>query len=218
MRNIQKQAEPASLTEHRCNQYTDYDNYQKKDDLRESLVSEQRGICCYCMQRLPKVIVNGQQVPDASRMKIEHWQCQDRFPQLQLQYTNLLGACLGGEGKRPKEQHCDTKKANLDLTYCPSNPAHDVELRLKFLGDGRISSDDASMADEIERVLNLNEAKLVRNRKGVLDAFKERLGKKQATNAALRRDLAEWNGDNGGDLAPFCQVVVYYLRKKLGTA
>jgi hypothetical protein len=52
MRNIHKNPEPTSLTQHRCNTNTDYDNYAEKDDLRESLVNEQRGICCYCMQRI----------------------------------------------------------------------------------------------------------------------------------------------------------------------
>lgn len=31
----------------------------------------------------------------------------------------------------------------------------------------------------------------------------------------LRRELSKWNGDNGENLEPFCQVVVYYLRKKI---
>lgn len=52
MRNIRKGSEPASLTRHRCNTNSDYDNYPEKDELRESLVKEQRGICCYCMQRI----------------------------------------------------------------------------------------------------------------------------------------------------------------------
>ena len=52
MKNIQKHPEPKSLTAHRCNTNIDYDNYAQKDDLRVNLVSEQRRICCYCMQRI----------------------------------------------------------------------------------------------------------------------------------------------------------------------
>jgi hypothetical protein len=33
MRNIHKNPEPTSLTQHRCNTNTDYDNYAEKDDL-----------------------------------------------------------------------------------------------------------------------------------------------------------------------------------------
>ena len=55
MRNIQKHPEPKSLTQHRCNINTDYDNYAEKDELRLSLVSEQQGICCYISDKLRKL-------------------------------------------------------------------------------------------------------------------------------------------------------------------
>ena len=72
MRNITKGQEPASLTQHRQTEYSDYDNYQDKSTLRECLVSEQRGLCCYCMRAIR---------PLEGAMKIEHWHCQDRYPE-----------------------------------------------------------------------------------------------------------------------------------------
>src|SRR5947208_3458156 len=99
MKAITKGAEPPSLTAHRLTPHCDYDNYAGKDDLRLTLVIEQRGLCCYCMGR----IHNG-----PTTMKIEHWQCQSRYPNGQLNYRNLLGACPGGEGKPWHLQHCDT--------------------------------------------------------------------------------------------------------------
>ena len=70
MRAITKSTEPASLTAHRQMRYSNYDNYADKDALRHALLTEQRGICCYCMGR----IHNG-----PATMKIEHWQCQHRL-------------------------------------------------------------------------------------------------------------------------------------------
>ena len=67
MRAIQKTAEPMSLTQHRANTNAVYDNYQEKDDLRESLSAEQGAICCYCLQRIR---------PTLDGMKIEHWHSQ----------------------------------------------------------------------------------------------------------------------------------------------
>jgi uncharacterized protein (TIGR02646 family) len=103
MRAIQKSDEPPSLTQHRAsgNAYyvPDYDNYQRKDDLRDSLVAEQGAICCYCLQRIR---------PTQDGMKIEHWHCQRHHGDEQLDYGNLLGACLGGQGQPPDRQHCDT--------------------------------------------------------------------------------------------------------------
>jgi uncharacterized protein (TIGR02646 family) len=206
MRNIQKNPEPKSLTEHRCNTNTDYDNYAAKDDLRASLASEQRGICCYCMQRI---------YPDSDRMKIEHWQCQDLYPERQLEYKNLLGACKGGEGQKPDRQHCDTKKGNLNLSFNPADPAHDIEGKIRFLGDGTIAAHDELCDREINEVLNLNQGTLVRNRIAVLEAFRQGLIQANPSDADLRKQLAKWNGDSGGELAPFCQVVIYYLQKKI---
>jgi len=206
MRNIPKKTGQTSLTHHRCNTNTDYENYAEKDDLRASLVSEQRGICCYCMQRIR---------PDSENMKIEHWQSQDIYPQRQLEYNNLLGACRGGEGQKKDKQHCDTKKGNLDLTFNPADPSHNVEGKIRFLGDGKVVSNDCQFNKEINEVLNLNEEALVGNRKAVLKAFRKGLIQKQPSDADIRKELRKWNGDNGGELEPFCQVVVYYLRKKI---
>lgn len=207
MKNISKEAEPESLNRHRCNTNSDYDNYPKKDNLRESLVGEQRGICCYCTQRIR---------PSADGMKIEHWQCQSRFPEKQLDYSNLLGACLGCQGQALERQHCDTRKGDLDLTYDPANPNHDVESKLAFLGDGTIQSTDTAFDSEINEILNLNERILVKNRKATLEPIESGFMTKKLSKADIQKELRKWNGESDDkDLEPFCQVVVYYLRKKL---
>jgi hypothetical protein len=52
MRAITKGREPASLTAHRRTEHCDYDNYADREGLRHALVTEQHGICCYCMARI----------------------------------------------------------------------------------------------------------------------------------------------------------------------
>ena len=106
MRPIVKRPEPVSLTAHRKKPYSDYDNYQAKDNLRQALVTEQQGLCCYCMGRIR---------PVPASMKIEHWRCQKHYRGEQLKYRNLLGACLGGHGQPARLQHCDTRKGDSDL-------------------------------------------------------------------------------------------------------
>jgi uncharacterized protein (TIGR02646 family) len=101
MRGIPKDREPFSLTEWRAASATDYDGYPDKGTLRACLAREQRGICCYCLSRIRV---------ESNAMKIEHWHSQDKHPAEQLDYSNLLGACMGNEGKRVKDQHCDTRK------------------------------------------------------------------------------------------------------------
>src|SRR5207248_3200992 len=107
---ITKGPEPPSLTQHRAQAHSDYDNYQDKDALRATLRGEQRGLCCYCMGRIHV---------EAGKMKIEHWRSKANYPAEQLDYLNLLAACKGGEGQPKHLQYCDTRKKNLELQWNP---------------------------------------------------------------------------------------------------
>jgi uncharacterized protein (TIGR02646 family) len=212
MRAITKGRVPASLTTHRQTEHCDYDNYADKEALRHALVTEQRGICCYCMGR----IHNG-----PLTMKIEHWQSQRRYPTEQLSYRNLLGACLGGEGQPPHLQHCDTRKGDRDLRWNPAEPGHHIETRLRYEGDGSIRSDEAEFDAQPTDVLNLNLPVFKNNRKGVLDAVlewwereKQRIGG-PVPRARFERERNRHSG-GAGDFEPFCQVAVRWLELRLG--
>jgi uncharacterized protein (TIGR02646 family) len=209
MRTITKGAEPPSLTAHRQTPYSDFDNYADKDALRRALVSEQRGICCYCMRR----IHNG-----PLTMKIEHWQCRSRYPAEQLSYRNLLGACSAEDGQPPHLQHCDTRKGDRDLRWNPADPAHHVETRIRYELDGSIRSDDAGFDAELEDVLNLNLPRLKNNRKGVLDAVLGWWQQEKRRGPVPRERFARVRGrriDGPGELQPFCQVAVWWLDQRL---
>lgn len=209
MRDIQKGQEPQSLTQHRSNTHSDYNNYPHKDDLRQALVLEQGGICCYCMQRIR---------PNSDDMKIEHWHSQspNKYPNKQLDYANLLGACKGGEGQGTphKQQHCDTRKSDSDLSRNPANSAHQIEPLLKYLPDGTIISTDPQFDQELNDVLNLNLPLLINNRKAVLDAFTKALSG-NVGNLAWQRILRKWENNNGGELEAYCGIVIFYIRRKL---
>ena len=206
MRMIAKGVEPQSLTTHRLTTHSDYDNYQDKDTLRDSLVSEQRGLCCYCMASLR---------PDANAMKIEHWRCQENYPAQQLVYRNLLGACRGGEGQPPHNQHCDTRKGNQDLLWNPAEPAHAIESRVQYDFDGTITSNNATFQAQLNEVLNLNLVTLKNHRKAVLDAVLEwwrhnRPIPRHRIERQLRRYMLPHE-----NLSPYCQVAVWLLNQEL---
>ncbi len=204
MRNIEKGEEPPTLTKHRKTKHADYRNYSDKDLLRQLLTREQKGLCCYCMSRLR---------PTAEGMKIEHWQCQENYPGRSLDYGNLLGACLGGEGRPGKDQHCDTCKGKDNLTINPADPACNVERLIKFPGGGKIKSDDPDIDRQLNEVLNLNHPRLVANRKATLDSFCFAIGKKKRNYGWFQNKLADWR--DGDELHEYNQVVVYYLCRKL---
>ena len=207
MRTIQKGPEPATLTQHRQQPHADYDNYADKAALRQALVTEQRGLCCYCQSRIRAT---------REDMKIEHWQCQADHPGRQLDYSNLLGACLGGHGRPEREQHCDTRKGNSGLCFSVCDPAHPIERHIRFLGDGKISTDVADIDEAINGVLSLNLPRLISNRKAVLAAFQQRLQDGRRVDPA--RELPKWDGREPGELPEFAQVIVYWLRKRQARA
>lgn len=208
MRTIVKGPEPRSLTEYKHTRGASYDRYLDQNGLKTSLVTEQRGLCCYCLRRIR---------PQFKGMKVEHWHSQAHYPDEQLLYSNLLGACLGNEGQPGDHQHCDTRKGDRDFSRNPANPLPRVEDLIRFLGDGRIVSDNAAFDAELNEVLNLNEAYLRNSRKALLEGFKGGLGKRGHLSRATIETWAEdWDGElGGGELREFCQVVVYWLRKRL---
>ena len=209
MRDIDKGVEPQSLTEHRASQHSDFDNYVGKGDLRVSLTREQHGLCCYCMGRIRT---------NSDSIKIEHWRCQAHHPTECLNYNNLLGACIGGEGLPGDQQYCDTKKGDDALRWNPAIPAHRVASRLTYDLDGTIRSTDHTFDQQLNTVLNLNLPWLRNNRKGVLDGLLAwwRVAR-PVSNDRLQRELDRRVNPNGPvDLPPYCEVAVWWLRRKLG--
>lgn len=211
MRTITKGREPRSLEAYRQSDGATFADLPTgtKDEIRAQLVDEQRGLCCYCQSRIRA---------EWDRMKIEHWQSQSesKYPQRQLDYANMLGACLGGQRHgevSPRDNHhCDTAKGDTDLCFSVCDAAHPIERQIKFLGDGLIDSDDNATREALNDVLNLNWSRLAANRKAVLTAFQQRLQDGRFVDPA--RELPKWDGREPGDLPEFAQVVVYWLRKR----
>ena len=205
MRNIQKGKEPPELLAYRKLTGANYAGFRDTDALRKCIVEEQRGLCCYCMGRIH---------PTAAGMKIEHCESQEQYPDRQLDYSNLLGACKGGEGRTRREQYCDTRKGGKSLSFNPADLKFNIEAKITFLGDAEISSSNAKIFEALgPEVLNLNLAILKRNRKAVLDLFQ--LGLKAGKTLDAEKELRKWDGSRAGSLEPYAQIVVYYLRKKL---
>src|ERR1051325_418597 len=203
MRPIVKQSEPPSLTRHRVRPHADYDNYAEKDDLRKSLVGEQGALCCYCMQRIH---------PTGTRMKIEHWLCQEDHGDHCLDYGNLLGAGLGGHGNPRRQQHCDTRKGKRSLHRNPAKASPPVDRDVHYLADGTIRSDAARFDGELNDVLNLNMQRLKNNRMAVLDGLRHWAGRGGSLRkATIRAELIEWQTIEGSILRGDVQVAGYLL-------
>jgi uncharacterized protein (TIGR02646 family) len=209
MRAISKRSEPDSLRRYRATGGT-YADFRDTQELRESLVTEQRGLCCYCMCRISA---------DSNVMKIEHWQPQSRFPAQQLVYANLLGACLGGQNQA--DRHCDTLKGGQDLKFNPANPLPKIESLISYGLDGTISSQDREFDSQLETILGLNIPKLVNSRKGTLDGVldwwrieRERRQRPVPTEV-IERMRDKLLSQTLSNLEPFVQVKVWWLEQRL---
>ncbi len=211
MRVIAKGPEPPSLTAHRQTEHSNYDNYDDKNALRHTIITEQGGICCYCMGR----IHNGPRT-----MKVEHWRSQTHYPTQQLEYRNLLGACLGGEGLPLRLQHCDTCKGDRVLSWNPANPSHHVNTRIRYELNGSIRSNEADFDEQLNGILNLNLAWLKNNRAGILTSMLHwwRVRARHLPRARQRRLLErerDRHAAETGILSPYCQVAVWWLEQRL---
>jgi uncharacterized protein (TIGR02646 family) len=226
MKQIIKTVEPQSLVQHRANQPAFFDNlpFAAKEDLRQSLLSEQGYICCYCMKRIPEKVEKDGSV--SYEMKVEHYKCQDTFPELQLTYSNLLGACTGNEGKPKKLQTCDTKKGNSTmLTINPISRLPNCETLFKYNSEGEISSinGDAIIDKQLNEILNLNMQTLKDGRSEVYEKVHEKVrveSKRFKNDKAgfvrhLERERDKWLNRSYNKYRPYGMVAIYILNKKI---
>lgn len=205
MRAIRKAREPRSLETFRNRRSGGYEEYPEKQDLRNALVQEQRGLCCYCMGRIRA---------EPGAMKIEHWRPRRRFPEDALRYRNLLAACCGGEGEPKSGQHCDTRKGDTEIRWNPAEPSHRIEERVRYGATGRISSDDEDFDRDLNETLNLNLPRLVNGRKGRLDAVVAGFRRRSQSREQVERILTR-RETGTGLLAPFSPVDAWWLRRRL---
>jgi len=153
-------------------------------------------------------------------MKIEHWQSQVHYPAEQLNYRNLLAACLGGDGQPYHFQHCDTRKGDRDLRWNPADPAHHIETRVRYEVDGKIRSDDPDFDKQLHFVLNLNLQVLKNNRAEVLSAILQWWKHEKARiKGAVPRERFQSERDKrvggAGTLQSYCSVAVWWLEQRL---
>jgi uncharacterized protein (TIGR02646 family) len=166
---LKKGRGPNSLSQLKARGGT-YDNLTSvdKDELRNSLLLEQGYICCYCMKRIPESGHN-------PGCKVEHVNSQRKFPAQQLDYDNLLIACLGGMGLPKHLQTCDTFKGESKISFNPANKIKNIEKFIKYTAFGEIYSDDLQINYDINKVLNLNNQTLRKNRQVIYEEVKSKI-------------------------------------------
>ena len=226
MKQICKIKEPISLSKYRASiSKNDLENskmYESSpksvlDDLRNYLLEEQGYICCYCMSRI-----------DFNYTKIEHFKPRSIFRVNQLDYSNLFVACCGKNIDKKKFYDCKTtnEKYNKNNFYCDTkkdngllkaiNLLSHIEKNIDYKKDGLIFSKNRNIDKELNEILNLNYKILQNNRKKALEQLLIELRKKSWTISNLKLNLQKYKHKNSeGKSRPYCEMIVYFLTKKL---
>lgn len=205
MRKINKGPEPIKWKQYRK---TPGVKYQSIPELRDSLLKEQGYICAYCMRKVPHKDKNS-----TEDSRIEHIKCREKYPEEELVYSNMVICCPGAINS---DFHCDKKKGTEDISFTPFDQCFIDSLSYSS-SNGKIKSSVSEWDREIDKVLNLNNTLLKKNRLEVLDAVIHELKKKKSwRKGTIEKLLASWNNlDEEGNFKPYNGIVVWYLRKKL---
>lgn len=218
--------EPASLRNYRRTTPTpNYDDVNK-EDIRIALLKEQGGLCAYCMKPISAEFKDGK-----PKTEIEHFKPQESYPKLSLDYMNMLGVCNGASHTHPQNErflHCDKTvgpegKVNGKVELRRLNPLKlkDSELLLSYTNDGKIYA-KAGLEDveyDLEKVLNLNNPVLIKQRKAVLDVAKDNLileaPSQRWTVQLIDKHINLWRSRTARNhnFRGFCMVAVDFLER-----
>lgn len=209
MKHIEKRDSPTLLEDYKRQDGACFARLPSlvKEELKRQLIDEQGGLCCYCGDRITFETAN-----------IEHFKPKDKskYPELQLEYTNLLSSCLGGQIERQQRRRyplsCDTKKGNREIEICPTDP--DCEEQFMYDDDGNIYGCSEKAKFTIE-ILGLNNEVIKNRRKAAIDAY---IGLKMSTSEWTSEIQFLSSRNKDGFFRPYCFAVIYYIKHYLMTA
>jgi uncharacterized protein (TIGR02646 family) len=229
MRYIKKGWEPSSLTAWKAQKS---DNWQptysdlrgeEKQDVYAALLQEQGYACCYCGMRISQ---------DACH--IEHLKPQSLFPDLTLDYANLLASCMGtGSELKPEDKlatgehsgkHCGRKRGNwYDAELMVSPLLEDCADYFRYTAAGEIlptheQTMQAAAQTTIQQ-LNLNYSPLQTVRQATIASILTILPEltseevQKFINGYAQPNYAQPNND--GKIGRFAGAVIYTLQQWL---
>ena len=209
MKYITKGDAPASLENYKQEDNASFDAMYKRQDvkieLRNSLIAEQGGLCCYCGGRIKADITS----------KIEHLLPRSKYKDLQLEYSNLLCSCDGGEGERKGKTksekknyplHSDAKKQDKIIEITPLDK--NCEQQFAYDEEGNIYGLSIEAWNTI-KILGLD-CKTLNNRRR--SAIRPYLDQNETNWDAVIQRLSE---KHDGKYLPYCFAVTYYIKNNL---
>lgn len=213
MKYIRKGEEPEEFTNWKNLENDDWqpnwdNNFQapQKSIVHQALLGEQGFICCYCGMRITR-----------ETSHIEHLKPRSIYPNLALDYTNLMASCQGeSEVPPPHPVHCGHKKFDwYDEQLMVSPLKANCEDFFRYLGSGDMlsieDSDKQAAAETTIEKLGLNISKLTRMRREAID------GILQATEGLTNEEIQQLvdglaQRDVNGQCTPFWGAIAYTIK------
>lgn len=213
-----------------------------KTALKEQLISEQKGFCCYCGRKIHR-----------ENIVVEHLNPRTLFPHIMFSYRNLYASCTGyvhsetdvkqatSKATKAKATCCDRRKKDERIAVqpifedqyiayphdnCNDHQAASCEGRVRFLSDGEIEIDDPISLGKENTVtkLNLNAEKLVEKRyelyEQVEDIVKYLKIKHKEQAALIQQELLHHiqiiqKEIDESQSIDFAFVKIYFLKEKI---
>lgn len=179
-------------------------------ETRAALLAEQGHVCAYCGSALG---------PGYRQSHIDHFWPQRFFngsahPDRTLDYDNFFVSC-GPLKEKTASSTCGAKKADwfdpVDYVI-PSHPG--CEQRFVYTGAGNIAATAPGDpgAENMMRVLNLNEKSLVYERFLILRGLEAAIAEGEITAATKAAEISRWRGtDETGRAKSLGQVAARYI-------
>lgn len=187
----------------RYSDLNEVENLPHKILLKNSLLSEQGHICCYCCKPI-----------DTKNSHIEHIRPKERdeYRAISLEYENLLASC---QGYHDREENCGHSKDNAFNEELFVSPLEEnCESLFEFSNRGKIKAVDGNeRAGYTIELLNLDTEQLNAARteamwvSGAMD---------ELTEDECQKLLDKFQSvDERGRYAGFSDAIVYQLKKQL---
>ena len=215
MKHIQKGKEPEFFRKWKEGESQDWNpdwaafdgTGEVKRNLMEHLIEEQGGICCYCNRELRD-----------NDFHIEHFRPKERnrYPELALDYDNLLISCQRQLQSR-EPRHCGMKKDNWFEEGVMVSPLdQDCETRFEYLEDGRIraTNNDHGACETINR-LGLDIDKLRELRKAAFEAALEDIDTLGTNELRDLINVYRQRSPVTNGFQPFCVAIIQVLESLL---
>ncbi|MFZ2967894.1 MAG: retron system putative HNH endonuclease [Sulfuricurvum sp.] len=159
MKHIVKGSEPQRFTDWKASPKNNTFKKLKgnvKRDVKNALIAEQGGICCYCEVKL-----------EYDDSHIEHLNPQCQSLEGQLDFANMLCSCQQNL-KKGEPRHCGNSKGDELISITPLQS--DCETKFTYTADGYIGFTDKASQETIKH-LQLGIDKLNNLRENAIEPF-----------------------------------------------